>query len=536
MNGIHINRKRSLTVILTAVLVMTQLTGCIKQETKDMVAMIDAGETLLLEPSSPSTYEIKTMTGETDSSDNWVQLDQLKTYNMGFRQEFDEIFNINTVAEEVQGGIGGKQGSLYVKSVNGQEMRSGNTTINDIFRNKTFITKYWDDKSTQTKLKSLVGKAYSDIDENSGFALIAVLNAYCNLLEDAKNPDSFNPTQSVSRENFYELLYKSSAGVSNIDYDSETDEFALAVGGDTKYTKYAKQVENLNFITTGNKGLDGINISKPISRAEAIYMLVQKYFPEEYAATTGKESAYADTTNAEDLAFKVGFKQEVEKERQNAETGKTEKYKELIIKDKWELYTLGYMFKNSDKGLQSEIYRAMVVAKQAGILKSDNCRWNEVLSRSEAIVLLVNTQLALNDRDGYVSTTEYATIEAPNQNIDINTGETGTGEGNGSNEGTITYTLGDMTETQLSYFKETSEKYLDNLLSGYNTLEGIEILQDEIITTMISTSALPYNGVELFKQWKQQSGFYEQFKDMEESEATSSEATSSEAEESKAGV
>lgn len=502
--------KKIIIPVMAAIILVSQLTGCAALSSNEMLEMIDQGQTIVLEVNQPS-YNI-VIKGEQKVDVTWVQLDQLKTFNEGFRQGVDEAFNINTILD-TGSGIGGKQGCLYVVKVNGVEMRSGNTTIEDAFRNKTFVTKYWNNAETRNALMDLAEKAYTDVDENSPYATEAVLNAYFNLLNDAENPDAFNATQSVTREEFYTLLFKATEGVHDLGYTPSTDSFAAAVGGDTEYTMYAKEVADLGFLTTENKSLDGTNIKGSISRAEAVYMLVQQNFPDLYNSVSDKDAAFSDCKNAGDLALKQGFKEVVEHERVNEQTGKTEKWEETVEKDRWQTYTLAHMFKNPDKGMQSDLYKAMVVAKQVGMIDEAESRWDETLSKSEAIELVVNTQLAKNNVYGYMTEIEYAEMEAPSNYADYAQGEEGISvPGVVDTEQQIIdgidIELADLTPTQIDLFKNVAHGFIDNVLEGTMTTSELAENQAFILDTYIMANELPANGRELFNEWKESVDYY----------------------------
>lgn len=376
--------KKLVIPTLTLIILVSQLSGCAVMSSNEMVDMINQGRSITIELPKPA-YDI-VIKGQQQEDIEWVQLDQLKTFNQGFRQGVDEVFNINIVTEN---GINGKSGCLYVDEAGD---RNGNTTLEDALRNKVFVTKYWQDADVKTKLAKLANEVYTDVDGNDTYAILGAINAYYNLMPNAENPSSFNPTQSLTREDFYTLAFKTEEGVRDINVDKR---FADAVGGETKFTKFAQEVDEYGFLSVANKSLDANSYKGSISRAEAVYMMVNKHFPEELAKVTGKEQAFKDTKNAGDLALKVGFKY------------KDKETKEILGKDRWQAYTLAYMIQNPDKGLQDELYKAMVVAKQAGLISGDESRWDEPISKAEAIQLVINTHLAKNNLYGYLSKVEY---------------------------------------------------------------------------------------------------------------------------------
>lgn len=374
--------------------------GCAAVNSNQMLDMINNNQSIAIEVANPS-YEVEVQ-GEQIQSTEWVQLDQLQTYNKGFRQGFDEIFNINIVTEN---GVNGKSGCLFVDESGD---RNGNTTLEDALRNKVFVNKYWEKEEVKSQIAKLSKEAYEDTGDSLLFGITGSINAYYNLLEDSVNPSSFNPTQSLTREQFYTLVFKTEEGVREIEVDKN---FENAIGGETEHSKFAQEVDEYGFLSVENKSLDAATYEGIISRAEAVYMMVNKHFPDELAKVTGKEDAYKDTKNAGDLAYKLGFKY------------KDKETKEIKEKDRWQAYTLAVMVQEPKDGMQEELYKAMVVAKKLGLLAGEESRWNEAISKAEAIQLIINTHLAKNELYGYLSEVEYGKINK--DKFEVSTEETG---------------------------------------------------------------------------------------------------------------
>lgn len=269
MNKRKANKSPIKALLVTPVLAGL-LVGCSIAESNEMLKMIDTGQPITLELARPS-YEV-VVQGEQQKIE-WIQLDQLNSYPI-LRQGFDELFNINIVTEN---GINGKSGCLYVDETGD---RNGNTTLEDALRNKVFVTKYWEKAEVKDKLVELAEGIYTDIDGDTVYGITGAINAYYNLLEDAKNPVAFNPTQSLTREQFYTLVFKSENGVRNITVNKSFEE---AIGGPTKHSKFAQEVDKYAFISAESGSLDKNAYKGSISRAEAIYMVVNKHFQSELA-------------------------------------------------------------------------------------------------------------------------------------------------------------------------------------------------------------------------------------------------------------
>lgn len=370
--------------VMCAILMLSQLSGCAVVNSKEMLSMINAGETIEIEVAAPS-YDV-IVRGEQMEYVEWTQLDQLKTFDDGFRQKFDEVFNIKLLKEK---GLSGKSGCLYVDK---EGDRNGNTALQDALRNEVFVTKYWSDEGVKGKLADIASEAYKDVDGlDDSKKLMASVNAYYNLIEDYENPTSFNSTQSLTREQFYTLMYKAENGVKEIEVNKS---FESAIGGETEYSKFAQEVEENGFLRVGNKSLERESYKGSITRAEAVYMVVNKYFMGRFAGVKDKDKAFKDNKNAGDLALKLKFK-----DKNN-----------VAGKERWQSYTLAYMIQNQKDGMQEELYKSMVVAKDLGLIDEENSRWDEPISKSEAIQLVVDSHLARNDIAGYLSKVEYGEL------------------------------------------------------------------------------------------------------------------------------
>ena len=332
------------------------------------------------------------MIGQKQKEVTWIQLDQLKTHSNGFRQGFDKQFNITVVRES---GIGGKSGCLYINP-NGE--RDGNTALKDAMRNKVFQGKYWSDATIRNELVKLGNTVYvdiSDLDEST--SLLASLNAYYNLLNDSINPDAFNPTQSLTREEFYTLYLKANNPVFQLD-DGKVVAYE-SVAGQTEYSKYASQVADTGWLPYSNHSLDSTNATGSITRLEAVYMVVSNLFPEELAKVTDSDKSYEDIKNAGDLALKAGFKEQLK-----------DGSKGIVEKDRWQAYSLAYSLQNPQKGVQRELYKASVVAHRLGLFPGEEMRWDESISKAEALQLLINSYEAQNTLYGYLTEAENGKI------------------------------------------------------------------------------------------------------------------------------
>lgn len=387
MAGKFMKVKTLVVPVISLIVLASQIFGTSVVASASMVDMINNGQEITIEVSQPS-YSVDVQ-GTQQQTFEWTQLDQLKTFN-AFRQGFDEVFNINTITE---GGINGKSGCLFVDK---DGDRNGNTTLQDALRNKVFVTKYWSDSNVKNKVIALGKEAYTDVSESDSYALAGAINAYFNLIPSGENPTAFNPTKSMTREDFYSMVFRGTTSVDTITTDQS---FVSALGGKTMLSDYAQGVDELGFLSINNKSLDQSSYKGSISRAEAVYMLVNKLMPDQLEKVSGTDKAYRDCKNAGDLALKAGFKDK------NSDGT-------ITSKDRWQSYTLAYMMQHPEDGMQEELYKAMVVAKNNNLISESDSRWDEPISQAEAVNMLVSAGLAQNNLYGYTSEAEYGKINA----------------------------------------------------------------------------------------------------------------------------
>lgn len=365
--------KRVTIPVISLVIMMSSLVGCSVVRDDELRELINAGESVTIEYAVPD-YQSADLQEVPDFQ--WVELDQLQTYNKGFRQTVDEIFNINIVTEA---GRNGKNGVIFVDA---DGKRNGNAVLADAFNNKVFIEKYWIDAKVKEALAKAATEAYSDVPDTDHARVLATLNAYYNLFP-GESEDKVEFNGYLTRGEYLSGLYRVFNGVQDGLLESES--VSAKVGGKTSHTRFLPSVEGLSYLKTTNNSLDEKTYRGAISRAEGIYTIVQALFSNEYDVATEKMRCYEDAKSGGDLTEKLGFNG-----KQRAES-----------------YTIAYMLRNPDKGLQSELYRALVVAKEQGIITSNESRWDEPLTKGEALEMLVNALVAKSSLSGYAVNKEY---------------------------------------------------------------------------------------------------------------------------------
>lgn len=386
--------KRLVISLLTVALIASQLTGCAVLQKNELLDLISQGETVTIEMTVPNW----TPASAAQLADlSWVQLDQLKTYtSTGFRGSVDTALNINTVTTQ-QGNS--KQGCMYVIISNGAEVQSGNTSLRDAFRNKAFI-EYWNDADIQNELAEAVEFAYTDIDATSQYAVFATLNAYFNLFNDGDSDDTYGATQSLTREQFMTLMFKAGNGVKDLgDYSQFRNAVVKAGADESYYTRYAAQVADHSYLKTSNGSLNSSNISTPISKLEAIYMVVDAYLKSEVdgllASSNGNKLSAFGYKDAGDQITDLEI---------NAEGTSSAVENNLLA---YLVDTQG------EKGIDHTIMAYLTVAEQNGLANGISLNGDlfTSITKDEAIRLMTNVYQAENNLYGYLTTAEYADMD-----------------------------------------------------------------------------------------------------------------------------
>ncbi|MBE6613327.1 MAG: hypothetical protein E7632_12640 [Ruminococcaceae bacterium] len=318
-------------------------------------------------PITPTPAIMETeIDGQRDDTFRWYRLDTVNTYT-GFRSKADAVLGIETVFDPTA-DRNSKNGCLFVTKIDGRDIHTGNPSLYDAFRNRTFVEEYWQNSDVRAALAELAPMAYPDVSPDDPYALYAALNAYYNLLRRYESPEAFHASAGITRQEFCELLEKVSAPA-----DSKADDV-----GD--------KAARLGFLSGASYDLAAQEGN--ISRIEAIYLAIRYYFGNSSAKSI--PVSMPDAANAGDLAMKLGFK------IQHFDGSVTEK-------TYWQQYTLTFMLEHPYVGLQEELYEALAFAAELGLVDGDATRWQDALNRGEALELVTNAFLALNVREGYLT-------------------------------------------------------------------------------------------------------------------------------------
>lgn len=353
MSGKFMRVKRFIIPTLTAVIIASQLMGCAAMTQSELLQAINNGDQIEIEVIEPDFVE-----GEQgqETALSWTELASLTT-NADLRSGWDDTLGIIRTDE-------GKNGVFYVNEAGDNE---NNNTLKVVMHNRAFVQSLESEDSMKALAEASL-KNYADIEDNETMKAVYMgINGYFNLLPD-NEPNYANPDSSLMRNEFMAMVYRADTPVQEITAD---ENFATAVG-QSDYNIYAQGVNDNAYLSTEDKNLDNLTYNGAISRAEAIYLIVNRYFSEDFNSfdLNSSKSSLTDAKDGGDIATKQKF---IENDK---------------MKDRWRAYELQYAIQNPDDGLPTDLYKALVVANQKGLISSTT-RWDEAITRSEAVELLV---------------------------------------------------------------------------------------------------------------------------------------------------
>ena len=351
MSGRFMTIKRIVIPTITMVIIASQLMGCAAVTQSELLQMINQGDAIEIEVATPINQE-----QGTESALDWQELASLST-NPDLRKSWDDILMITPTDT-------GKNGVLYVNAEGNNEP---NNTLRVALHNSEFL-KYLDSEADSLQLSNAVQGNYADLEENdTARALYMGINGYFNLLPDS-SPNYANPDSTLQRNEFMAMVFRAETPVQDLTADSA---FADAVG-QSDYNIYAQGLAENSYLDTASKSLNNLTANGTITRAEALYLLVSRYFSDDLKNADPKSATFNDAKDGGDIAGEQKFIEDAKE------------------KDYWKSYELTYAIQNPDNGLPTDLYKALVVAKSKGLV-NDTTRWDEALTKSEAIEFLVKT-------------------------------------------------------------------------------------------------------------------------------------------------
>lgn len=365
--------KKMMIPLIASGIIASQLMGCASASSKEFLDLLNKGEAIEIEVAVPESIE-----EGTEKDLEWVQLDQLSTYPE-FRRAMDDALFITNFGEDSKNGI------LYVDLEGNHE---GNNTLYNAFMNNAFRENYWENEEIQKQVQEAVLEVYADVEADTEGIKVAALNAYYNLLPDAE-PNYFNGESLINRGEFMALLYRSENPVKEL----ESNEEFTSLVGESDNTDFAYSLVEDSYLNTIDKSLNAKTFNGTMTRGEAIYMLMHHFYGDELSTYTNSPSL-PDIKNGGDIASKQKFE------------GDYSTSVELI-----------YSLQNADSGAPEEIYKAVALAYDKGIINStEDSRWDEGITKEESLTLLTSTLSSMPTKGSYQQ--GASTSEATNEDTE----------------------------------------------------------------------------------------------------------------------
>jgi hypothetical protein len=345
--------KQASCLVLVASLLIATLSGCGS----------DSFQNEILGYQSQNESIHITMDVETNlSSKNditWAELDQLSSFKT-LRKTVDDTLQV------IKFDTSSKNGCIFINTDGDWD---GNNTLYNAFQNKKFVEEFWSNGRMRSALAEASIDTFSDVTSET-MGITATVNAYWNLLPTNKDGTS-GLTDYTSRAEAMTAIYR---GDTEVTYLENNEAFDEAVG-DSQYNIYAANLADCSFLDYTNGSLCYDTYTSAITKAEVIYMIVQRYWPDEYANTASGDAGYfVSTSNAGDVAESLGIKGGYA----------------------WQAYELEYC-NQTGIGCPDDLYRALVVAYNHGIIASDFV-WNEPLMIGKMLTYLTDAYEATSSK------------------------------------------------------------------------------------------------------------------------------------------
>lgn len=359
-------RKQSLSVILAFIISAALLTGC-----GDTAPVPDNAAPETTEASEAAASETESEDQSIQSLD-WTELGSLTT-NQSLREAFEKIF-------KTTGSAGSKEGIIYetpTSSTDTTYTYDNNNTLDVAIHNYNFRSLF---DSQQSEIAEAARNNFIDLeDEDDTTAIASAINAYFNLLPDTEDGNS-NPNETLTRAQAMAAIMRATTPVSD-DLQLETA-FETAVGT-SEYNLFAQSLDDSAFLSVDNGSLDTLSYTGKMTRGEAVYLLMNKFFHDDI---NGASQKYPGLTfdDCIDGGEYTGTNAEILKQ---------------MLED------------SSTHKVDSRIYNAMVLASNYMILDSKETNWDAAITKAEFITLLVNT---LREE-----TTTMERFNAPDNIVDV---------------------------------------------------------------------------------------------------------------------
>lgn len=344
MSGKFMKVKKIAVSTLTLIMIASQLAGCAGVSQQEAVDMIDRNDTIEIEVAVPDD---KTQEDTVHlHNEEWIELGSLTTYPE-FRAKIDEIFGNGE-------NNGEKYGPMYV---NPNGILTNNSTLKYAFRVKAFVKILTTHEESVNKWVSVTKDTYTDIESDLE-AMMAMLDTYFNIFDN--NTDTYGGNQTLTRAEFLTGVYKANTPVRDLEANIELNY--------DNYSPFVNQMMSYSYLNLKDGSMTEDTYNGTITRAEAIYTIARMFYSDEFILMDNNfEGNFTDAKNG---GYNTDATINCATELNNA-------------------------LQNPDGGMPADLYKALVIAQVHDIINDGETRWDESITKSEAMELLIRTYLSM---------------------------------------------------------------------------------------------------------------------------------------------
>lgn len=363
--------KKILISLMALVIVASQFTGCADKEVNEPNNEVMNSEEIVI-TAEKIVYD---RNGELSKID-WIAL-QEKTSNSNIREYLDNYFDNHTNAKGI------KYGAFYTNKDNNQE---GNNTLFTVLGNEYVANTLAEiTDSTNKEIAQYLNKDYADLEESDYTS--AMFNGYFELIPDS-TPNYFNGGASLSRAEAMALVMRAVTPVGTLETSTDFENAVTGTAYDA-YISYASQENDNAYISTADSSLNKDNYAGTMTRAEYVYLVMNEIYGTE--AVQSQDIAKNQDTVTRGVA-------EIKDCTNNSKIADTLKL--TPTSNQYHSACLQYALQNADKGVPDELYKAIVMSYEKDIISSET-RWDEAITKTEAIEILLATMQSYYNDNGY---------------------------------------------------------------------------------------------------------------------------------------
>ncbi|MDE6426042.1 MAG: hypothetical protein K2K89_07895 [Ruminococcus sp.] len=351
--------KKILISLMALVIVASQFTGCADSDLNNNV--MNSEEIVIT--AEKTVYDRK---GELSKID-WIAL-QEKTSNSNIREYLDKYFDNHTNVKGI------KYGAFYTNKDNNQE---GNNTLFTVLGNEYVANTLSTLTNTPNKeIAQYLNKDYADLEESDYTS--AMFNGYFELIPDS-TPNYFNGGASLSRAEAMALVMRAVTPVGTLEPNTTFEQAVTGTAYDP-YTPYASQENTNAYISTADSSLNKDNYAGTMTRAEYVYLVLNEIYGTEQISTADvSKVSLSDCTLNSKIADTLKL------------TSTSNQYHSACLQ---------YALQTADKGVPDELYQSLATANTKDIISSET-RWDEAITKTEAIEILIATMQSYYNDNGY---------------------------------------------------------------------------------------------------------------------------------------